>query len=308
MCEYIPEEGYPKVYDYNTFNLNDSTGKKLLIILLIIISLLLSNIHYKFKNNNINILTTLLVLIFSYAIVERPIRFVYMFSYILTSQIRTSNFLDKNTYFPNHILFEQKFKQIQIELQTLLNKTNKGKDISFTKDSFDKKENAYIGKDVDVENNRGWRIFHIKLAEHYNNKAISIFPTIVKLLLNCPEVINCSVSILDEKTYIPIHNGYYKGMIRFMLPLIIPKDKENVFLCNNYEKYIWTEGEGVLWDDTYPHKVYNYTNDVRIVLYMDVVRNIDGTLGNINKFLLNQLSNSQIIKDEIKQTEKKYKL
>ena len=41
---------------------------------------------------------------------------------------------------------------------------------------------------------------------------------------------------------------------------------------------------------------------------MDVVRNIDGTLGNINKFLLNQLSNSQIIKDEIKQTEKKYKL
>ena len=97
-------------------------------------------------------------------------------------------------------------------------------------------------------------------------------------------------------------------MIRFMLPLIIPKNKDNVYLCNNYNKYVWTEGESVLWDDTYPHKVYNYTNEVRVVLYMDIVRDIGGILGKMNTFLINQLSNSGMIKEEIEKTEKKYKL
>ena len=308
MCDYNYKDGYDKIHDYNTFNSNDVTGRNLLFLIGSIFILLISNIYFVFKNKNINVLTFCLICILTVSIIDRPIRFIYMFSYILTSQIRTEAFLDKDYYFPKYKLFENNYKPIKKELNTLLNKTNKGKDIIFTKDTFDKKENAYIGKDVDVQNNRGWRIFHIKLADTYNQKALKIFPTLISLLKKCPEIINCSVSILDEKTYIPIHNGYYKGMMRFMLPLIIPKNKDNVYLCNNYNKYVWTEGESVLWDDTYPHKVYNYTNEMRVVLYMDVVRSINGFLGKMNTFLIKQLSNSNMIKDEIKKTEKKYKL
>ena len=308
MCDYNYKEGYPKIHDYDTFNSNDATGRNLLILIGAILVLIISNIHFIFKNKNINLLLLSLITAFTLCIIDRPIRFIYMFSYILTSQIRTEPFLDKDYYFPKHKIFENYYKPIKEELNTLLNKTNQGKDVIFTKDTFDKKENAYIGKDVDVQNNRGWRIFHIKLANHYNKEAIKIFPTLIKTLKECPEVINCSVSILDEKTYIPIHNGYYKGLIRYMLPLVIPKNKNNVFLCNNYKKYVWTEGEGVLWDDTYPHKVYNYTNEVRIVLYMDVIRDIGGLLGKMNRFLITQLSNNGMIKDEIKKTEKRYKL
>ena len=308
MCDYNYKDGYNKIHDYNTFNSNDATGRNLLFLIGSILILLISNFYFVFKNKNINLLIFSLISIFTLCILDRPIRFIYIFSYILTSQIRTEAFLDKEFYFPKYKLFEDSYKPIKKELNILLNKTNKGKDIIFTKDTFDKKENAYIGKDVDVQNNRGWRIFHIKLADTYNQKALKIFPTLISLLKKCPEIINCSVSILDEKTFIPIHNGYYKGMMRFMLPLIIPKDKDNVYLCNNYNKFVWVEGESVLWDDTYPHKVYNYTNEVRIVLYMDVVRNINGFLGKMNTFLIKQLSNSNMIKDEIKKTEKKYKL
>jgi len=308
MCDYNYKDGYPKIHDYNTFNSNDVTGRNLLVLITIVLILLFSNIYFMFKNKMINILIFSIISILTISIIDRPIRFIYIFSYILTSKIRTEAFLDKDHYFPKYKLFENNYKSIKKELNTLLKKTNKGKDIVFTKDTFDKKENAYIGKDVDAQNNRGWRIFHIKLTNHYNNEAIKIFPTLINILKKCPEIINCSVSILDEKTYIPIHNGYYKGMIRFMLPLIIPKNKDNVYLCNNYNKYVWNEGESVLWDDTYPHKVYNYTNEARVVLYMDIVRDIGGILGKMNTFLINQLSNSGMIKEEIEKTEKKYKL
>ena len=99
-----------------------------------------------------------------------------------------------------------------------------------------------------------------------------ITPFLCKILDTMPEVSSCALSLLEPKIKIPIHNGYYKGIMRFMLPIKIPKDKKNVFLCNNGIKYHWKEGNPVLWDDTYPHKVYNNTNEIRIVLYMDIER------------------------------------
>ena len=91
--------------------------------------------------------------------------------------------------------------------------------------------------------------------------------------------------------------------MRYMIPIIVPKDLENVFLCVNELKYSWTEGVGVLWDDTYPHKVYNNTNEIRVVIYMDVVRPLSGALNAMNRFILRLASNSKIVKDEIKKTE-----
>jgi aspartyl/asparaginyl beta-hydroxylase (cupin superfamily) len=77
------------------------------------------------------------------------------------------------------------------------------------------------------------------------------------VLRKLPEVTSCVVSVLEPGIHIPIHVGYYKGIMRYMIPTHIPKDKDNVFLCVNGIKYSWTEGEGVLWDDTFSHKVYN---------------------------------------------------
>ena len=37
-------------------------------------------------------------------------------------------------------------------------------------------------------------------------------------------------------------------------------------------EYRWREGEGVLWDDTYEHEVWNRSDGWRIVFLLDVVR------------------------------------
>ena len=112
-----------------------------------------------------------------------------------------------------------------------------------------------------------------------------------------------------KKKAIPIHVGYYKGFIRYQLAVIIPKDRKNVFICVNGEKYSWKEGVGVVFDDTYPHKVYNNTEEDRVVLYIDVERNhMPNWLTCMNKILLNLFENSSYVKDEIKRTEYQVKL
>jgi len=62
-----------------------------------------------------------------------------------------------------------------------------------------------------------------------------------------------------------------------------------------------------LWDDNYPHKVYNNTKEI-IVINMDIIRPFTGLVGILNKEFIILMSNSKIVKDEIKRTEIQIKL
>ena len=166
-------------------------------------------------------------------------------------------------------------------------------------------QNTYIGSDIRRENGKtkAWRLINIKAGDEYSAVANKYFPSLVRLLRSVPQIGTCAISVLQDGVHIPIHVGYYKGIMRYMIPIVVPKERENVFLCVNEIKYSWTEGVGVLWDDTYPHKVYNNTDEIRVVIYMDVVRPLSWGLNALNRFILLLACNSKIVKDEIKRTE-----
>jgi len=220
--------------------------------------------------------------------------------------IRTPEILNKDEMFPKYIYFEnsENFKKIKQEVLNVLNKTNNGNSISLTRDragGFTKE----IGKDVKLDKNgiqTGWRILNIKIGDNYSADAIH-FPTLVGLLKQIPEIKSCAVSILEPNVHIPVHTGYYKGFMRFMLPVIVPKNYKDVYLCLNNIKYNWTEGKSVLWDDTFPHSVYNTTDEIRVVLYMDIIRPYKGVFHTINNSLINFAIHSKVIQEEIKKTE-----
>lgn len=187
--------------------------------------------------------------------------------------------------------------------------TNNGDNLRMTKDTYGG-TNSNIGSDVKYIDNKAkaWRVLNIKAGSEYSPDAIKHFPVLVNLLKNIPEVYSCAISVLQEGVRIPIHVGYYKGIMRYMIPVIVPKDKDNVFLCVNEKKYHWTEGEGVLWDDTFPHKVYNNTKEVRVVIYMDVKRPLTGILKLINDMTLKLAENAEVVKEEIRKTEIQVKI
>ena len=140
------------------------------------------------------------------------------------------------------------------------------------------------------------------------NSSKKHFPELIKTIKTHKQIKNVVISILDENTTIPIHTSYYKGIMRFMLALKILQEREKCYLCVNGDKYSWKEGETILWDDNFLHKVFNKTNEQRVVIYMDLERPDLNSTGNfLNETLDKIVYNSNIIKQEIKKTEKKQK-
>jgi aspartate beta-hydroxylase len=64
-------------------------------------------------------------------------------------------------------------------------------------------------------------------------------------------------------------------VLRFYLPLVMPKAGDGspaAVLKIDGSEYRLTEGQCMLWDDTYPHEAWNRSDEVRIVLLLDVRR------------------------------------
>ena len=81
-----------------------------------------------------------------------------------------------------------------------------------------------------------------------------------------------SISLLSPGKHIPPHNGPYKGILRYQLAISVPKEGNCQLFVDN-KPYTWTEGKGVLFDDTYVHEVRNETKETRIAVLLDLRRN-----------------------------------
>jgi len=118
-----------------------------------------------------------------------------------------------------------------------------------------------------------WRAIYIKVLNKYKipNFAEN-YPHLYKII-NKPYISNAFLSILDANVDIPEHYGYFKGYLRYHLGYVIPeyKGKKPFIVCGG-QKYVWKEGQGVLFDDMYNHYVKNETPYKRIVLYLDIIR------------------------------------
>lgn len=252
----------------NTWNENDYIG-------VLLICLLLAPLFFRTKKFFL-ICYVLLALI----LITNPVSILYPVSCLISLHTRTPEFLDKDEYFPNNYMFERNYDTISNELTNFMRITNNGHSLIKTAETFGE-ANAYIGSDVKGEDN-AWRLFQIKILGKVMPEAKENFPTVVNILEKCPEVLSCVVSVLEPRVKIPAHVGYSKAVVRYMLPLKIPRDKENCFLVVNHHRYVWTEGIALVWDDTYPHMVMNNTDETRVVLYMDIERT---GLNKFEKFL-----------------------
>lgn len=232
-----------------------------------------------------------------------PIRVIYAGSYLFTRVTRTPPILDPDTFFPGHKDFQDSFVTIREEVEAVMEYQDS---IPLTRDTFGG-ENDYIGSDVHTGEGgqeRGWRFFMLTAGKDVSEAGARLCPKTVALIQSHPEVLSAGISILPGKVSIPQHVGYYKGAVRYMLPIIVPEDREDVYICLNDEKLVWEEGVSVVFDDTYPHKVYNKTEETRVVLYMDVARGSDSALTCfVHNIVSNLLLGSSVTKAEMKRTE-----
>ena len=129
--------------------------------------------------------------------------------------------------------------------------------------------------DISANDGRDWRMFIMKAYGVRVEKNIARCPRIAALLEQTPEAVSAVLSFLAPGKHIPAHRGPFRAILRFHLMLSMPSDADGRPACEMHidgEPYRLGDGEGLLWDDTFTHEVWNRSEQVRIALLLDVWR------------------------------------
>ena len=185
---------------------------------------------------------------------------------IYDSRIATPAILDAAHYFPNAERFDDRWADIRREalgVAGMLEQVPRFHDLMPAQ------------ADISANDGRDWRMFIMKAYGVPVEKNLKRCPTVAALLDQAPEVVSAVLSFLAPGKHVPEHRGPFRAILRYHLMLSMPRDENGVPACvMNIDgvPYRLDDGESLLWDDTYPHEVWNRSDRVRIALLLDVWR------------------------------------
>jgi ornithine lipid ester-linked acyl 2-hydroxylase len=142
-----------------------------------------------------------------------------------------------------------------------------------------------------------WKTFFFFAYGLRSEENLRRCPGTARLLANIPGAKTAFFSILSGHMHIPEHTGPYKGVIRYHLGLIVPKEKEACRIRVGDRIAHWEEGKSLFFDDTFPHEVWNDTDFIRVVLFMDIVRPLPWPVGLLNSLIIRIIAASPFIQD-----------
>ncbi|GLQ50484.1 aspartyl/asparaginyl beta-hydroxylase domain-containing protein [Dyella flava] len=128
---------------------------------------------------------------------------------------------------------------------------------------------------ISANDGKDWRLFILKVYGAEVDKNMAACPTLAQALTLSPDVLSASLSFLAPRKHIPRHRGPFRGVLRFQLGLSVPVDADGrpaAVLSLNDDEHRIGDGQHLLWDDTYPHEVWNHSDEMRVALLLDVRR------------------------------------
>ncbi|WP_051908817.1 aspartyl/asparaginyl beta-hydroxylase domain-containing protein [Candidatus Odyssella acanthamoebae] len=185
--------------------------------------------------------------------------FMYMFS-----KVPNTPYLDRRL-FPELDIFKDNWQIIRQEALQLLEQGNiksseKRDDIGFN--SFFK---------------RGWKRFYLKWYSDPLPSAVATCPKTLELIAKVSSVKAAMFTFLPAGSRLGLHRDPYAGSLRYHLGLITPNSNQ-CFIEVDGERYVWQDGEDVLFDETYLHQAENQTDVDRLIFFCDVARPMSNRL------------------------------
>ena len=136
---------------------------------------------------------------------------------------------------------------------------------------------------------RGWKRFYLKWYDTAHPSARELCPHTVALLEQIPTIKAGMFALLPPGGRLGAHRDPYAGSLRYHLGLSTPNSKECALIVDG-ETYSWHDGEAVVFDETYVHEAYNYTDAMRIILFCDIARPMRTIIGRgLTRFCNNTL-------------------
>lgn len=116
-----------------------------------------------------------------------------------------------------------------------------------------------------------WQVYMLNCMGLRVEKNCARCPVTAGLVEKVPDLFQAFFSILEGGKSIPAHCGIYRGYLRYHLALKVPKERPpRIRIKDHFHE--WREGESVVFDDSWEHQVYNESDDLRVVLIVDVLR------------------------------------
>lgn len=150
----------------------------------------------------------------------------------------------------------------------------------------------HLNKNIGKETNKttAWRLFPIILnGKHFRDDDLckNTYNILNKYNMgNKNKILNAGFSLLEPGCHIGLHKDYNKTFYRLHIPLVVPNNNKlfDTFITkeeahdnqiavlqveNDYR--VWKENDYFILDDTYEHDAWNNSNEIRIVMLIDLI-------------------------------------
>lgn len=109
-------------------------------------------------------------------------------------------------------------------------------------------------------------------------------PLIAEVLAAIPDLEVGGLTILGARSRIPRHQGPAKSL-RFQVGLRVPDPPGSCGLVIGSDRFVWSDGAAVAFDDRTPHEAFNDSDEPRYVLFAQVPWPIGGMTGRLHRAL-----------------------
>ena len=217
--------------------------------------------------------------------VQQALQFIWLVSipWLLTvaelcvprrfSQVETTPFIDPRQ-FEWHELVTSEWTKVQSELKAVLSAVDK---IPIHQEIV---EEAKPLTDDDK-----WLSYFFYVYGQRFEKQCSECPDTARLLQQIPGMKTAFFSILSPGKRLPPHRGPYRGVMRYHLPLLVPRHGQCGIRVGD-QTATFEEGVGIMFDDTYEHEAWNDTKETRVVLFLDITRPMKFPFNIINSAII----------------------
>ena len=131
----------------------------------------------------------------------------------------------------------------------------------------------------------GWRSFFLIGYGYRLDANCRRCPNTVSALKRVPGLVTALFSILEPGMHVGRHRGVSKGIMIAHLGVRVPKAAHCCRMDVDGHNVEWAEGRTFVFDDTYPHEVWNDTDEPRVILLIQFRR----PLGLVGRLLTGML-------------------
>jgi len=139
--------------------------------------------------------------------------------------------------------------------------------------------------EISTSTEGNWNVFMLELLGRRPERNRARCPDTCAALQQVPGILQAFFSVLEPGKSVPLHDGPYIGYLRYHLGVRVPKDDPPLIRVAGRE-YVWKDGEGVMFDDSWPHEVVNRSREPRVVLVVDLPRPLPLVPRLVNNFML----------------------